>query len=209
MPKAEIKKDIISELDERPTPQVPDPDMDYLFTNWGFKEPEKPFVKAVNKKDAKEIKDAPAEELGLKKEESIERKNILSEMSLFDGIYKAIMRGATPSTDKEESKGKIYKKIDDIIKASFDKKTAKLSSPKKYDDAELMGINYSVKLNGTEYAIHTHLIKGSKIFMVSLWNKEETRIQEMLCEGYLQEKYYLVGLIKQRLQSYLEKKHGK
>ena len=38
LPKCEVKKDIIEELDERPAPQVPDPDTDYLFTNWGFKE---------------------------------------------------------------------------------------------------------------------------------------------------------------------------
>jgi len=208
LPVEEKPKDIINELDERPTPQVPDPDMDYLFTNWGFKEPEKPYVKAVKKKNAKEIKDASANELGLDKKEDTHniRKDLLVEMSLLDGIYKTIMRAVTPSTDKEMSKEKIFKMIDEIVKLSF--KGFKVTSPNKYDEKEVMGINYSVKIGKIEYSIRTYLVKGSKVFMISLWDKKEFKLEEILCEGYLIEKHYLVGLVKQRLELYLETKHG-
>jgi len=211
-------KDLIVEVDQfakDPTPVVPDLDFDYLFTSWGYKEPEKPYVKAAKKGDAKEIKHAATKELGIsdkeedKKEESyISAREAINEMNLFDGIYKAIMRSVTPSTEKEESKEKIFKKIDEIVKESFGDNKVKVSSPKRYDDEEVMGINYKAKIGKMDYAIHTYLVKSSKVFMISLWNKEETRIEEMLCEGYLQEKFYLVGLVKQRLKSYLEKKHG-
>lgn len=254
-------------------PKVPDPDMDYLFTNWGSKVPEEKFVDAQKKepdetildkglkkrknnildlsdeekdvvekvlqnedasvkrlkdkgwekwnesdwKDAKRKTRKPSSEnikelIDLSKEiqgESVRtRSSALVEMKMLDTLYKSIMVAKHEDPHKEEGKEQIYKKIDHIVDETLKPFKLKATSPKKYDEDDVMGIKYELKIGGVEYAIHTHLVKGSKIFLFSLWDKEEYSILLMLCEGYLKENHYLIGLGKSRIKSWMRDKHG-
>lgn len=279
LPKQEEKKDIFSIFEASMSdlyPKVPDPEFDYLFTNWGDKVPEEPYDKAeksrksdiklekpLKKKilrhfldlssDQKDVvekimtsedpsmkrlvekgwekwnpvdwKNAQHKLKGKRKPQDVgpilrnsidinyaptedilrARSNALVEMKLLDFMYKGLATVGHASTDKIEGKEKIYKHIDDIVKKSMD--DVRPLSPSKYDENDVMGINYKLKIGKKEYAIHTHLVKESKIFLFSLWDKDENRLLLMLCEGYLREDHLLIATAKNRLKSWM-RDHG-
>jgi len=135
------------------------------------------------------------------------RSEALMEMNIFGAIYKAAMTANHPSTEKEEGKEQIFKKINHIIDSIAKDSKIKISHAEKFDKEDVMGINYKAKLKD-EYAIHTHLVKGSKIFLCSLWSKDENELLLMLCEGYLREDHFLIGTAKARLKSWMREQHG-
>jgi hypothetical protein len=152
----------------------------------------------------------PRKEFWGTQDEEISRSHgqALVEMKALDFLFKKAMT-AGQDTEKPESKEKILKKIDEIVQKTLKEFDAKATSPEKYDDQDVMGINYKVKLNKTSYAIHTYLVKTTKVFVVSLWDHEENRLQLILAEGYLKQHYYLVGIGKERLRSYLRSINGR
>jgi len=145
------------------------------------------------------------------KSESINRSKSKSlvEMQFLDFLFKKAMTTAHAKPEKEEGSNSVYTRINDIVSKTLKPFGLKATSPKKYDDADVMGINYQVKIGKESYAIHTYLLKGNKVFMCSIWDKEENRLLLTLSEGYLRQYYYLVGIGKERLRSWMEQTHGK
>ncbi len=133
----------------------------------------------------------------------------LVEMKFLDFLFKKAMTANHPKPEKEEGANAIYTRINDIVSKTLKEFDLKAASPKKYDDPEVIGINYQLKIGKEPYAIHTYLLKGNKVFLFTLWDKEENRLLLTVSEGYLRQYYYLVGIGKERLRSWMEQQNGK
>lgn len=278
LPKKQESIDLLPIVEETMNsvyPQVPDPELDYLFTNWGKKVPEEPFVDAdqekksnqleKRKKKLKKIEDLNDDQKDIvskiesMSDESVsrlknkgwqkwndadwknakrrtkakvmpktpmlgglaitnlsnlvvgeavrDRSNAIMEMKILNTLYKSLMT-IGQDVEKPESKQKILKKIEDITKKVCSELKVKIKSKKSFDEEGLMGVDFKVSIFNKEYAIHTHFVKEAKVFLMSLWDKEEFHLILMLCEGYLREDHYLIGTAKSRMKAWMETEHG-
>lgn len=118
--------------------------------------------------------------------------------SLYLNIGKASSPDVSTASGREDS----YKVIKNILQVAL----PPVKELRRYDDKEVVGIDFELYVDDDLYIIHAHVIKHNRVFVLSVWNKEEYDVQIILTEGFISEKHFHIGQAKERFNKWLQER---